>query len=54
MHNVLYSVESKTVTMVDFESIGECITAEDFRNIYEPEMIAIFGPEIMQESRTGE
>ena len=53
MHNVLYSKESKAVTLVDFESIGDCTTPEEIQELNAPELLAIFGPPIMAEPITG-
>jgi hypothetical protein len=51
-HNVLYSQDSTTVTLVDFESIGQC-TGEEANNLDAPEILAIFGPAARAESLVG-
>jgi hypothetical protein len=40
-HNVIYSRDSKAVTLIDFESIGDCTGEED--TLDAPELLAIFG-----------
>ena len=40
-HNVIYSKDSKAVTLIDFESIGDCTGEED--TLDAPELLAIFG-----------
>jgi hypothetical protein len=42
-HNVLYSRDSKAVTLLDFQSIGQCTNVEEAHNLDAPEMLAIFG-----------
>jgi hypothetical protein len=44
-HNVLYSRNSKTARLVDFESIGLC-SGEDALDLDAPELVAIFGQDI--------
>jgi hypothetical protein len=43
-HNVLYSRDSKVVTLIDFESIGQC-TGDEVDELDAPEILAIFGRE---------
>ncbi|KAN0068689.1 hypothetical protein V8E54_013413 [Elaphomyces granulatus] len=43
-HNVLYSRDSKAVTLIDFDSIGQC-TGEEVDELDAPEILAIFGRE---------
>lgn len=42
-HNVLYSRQSKRVTLIDFESVGWCATEEEARDLDAPELLAMFG-----------
>lgn len=44
--------DSKAVTLVDFESIGQC-TGEEARNLDAPELLAIFGRAARSESPAG-
>lgn len=51
-HNILYSQSSREVTMVDFEFIGAC-SEEHRRILYAPELIAIFGDDVVLDTITG-
>jgi RIO-like serine/threonine protein kinase len=51
-HNVLYSKETNRVTMIDFESIGECVTPQELSSL-DPELLGIFGPVVSREPIVG-
>lgn len=45
-YNVLFSRQTKKVTMLDFETADVCDHAYPASNLLSPEMISLFGPEI--------
>lgn len=49
-HNVLYSRESRRVTMIDFEHYGQC-TPEHLQTLEAPELFDIVGDSWLKELR---